>query len=189
MMSRTSSAAPFGPDNLRQNLAGSFTARARGLFAPEFVLLGPGGEEFGRLCLGGIGDAQVRAEGFMAAFETSERRYSMAADGREILTAHPKGHSTDELEIFCDGRTYEAQISPFRNLALALQPSGEKIARLSGGLTGRSYEARFAAEDRCALPMAVFLLWRIVATRRHAYRAGGAMKSIPEKLAPRCITG
>ena len=94
-MSCTPSAVPFWPYNLRQNLAGSFTARARGLFAPEFVLLGPGEEEFGRLCSGGIGDAQVRAEGFVAAFETSGRRYSMAADGREILTAHPKGHSTE----------------------------------------------------------------------------------------------
>src|SRR5919202_802811 len=175
MMSRTPSAAPFWPYNLGQNLPGSFTARARGLFAPEFVLLGPGEEEFGRLRLGGIGDAQVRAEGFVAAFETSGRRYSMTADGREILTAHPKGHSTDELEIFCDGRTYEAQISPFRNLALASQLGGEKAACLSGGLTGRSYEALFAAKDRCALSMAVFLLWRIVATRRHAYRAGGAL--------------
>jgi hypothetical protein len=175
MMSRTPSAAPFWAYNLQQNLAGSFTARARGLFAPEFVLLGPGGEEFGRLCLGGIGDAQVRAEGFVAAFETSGRHYSMAADGRGILVAHPKGHSTGELEIFCDGRTYEAQISPFRNMALASQLGGEKAACLSGGLTGRSYEALFAAKDKCALPMAVFLLWRIVATRRHAYRAGGAM--------------
>jgi hypothetical protein len=175
MMSRTPSAAPFWAYNLQQNLAGSFTARARGLFAPEFVLLGPGGEEFGRLCLGGIGDAQVRAEGFVAAFETSGRHYSMAADGRGILAAHPKGHSTDDLEIFCDGRTYEAQISPFRNMALASQLGGEKAACLSGGLTGRSYEALFAAKDRCALPMAGFLLWRIVATRRHAYRAGGAM--------------
>jgi len=37
-MSRMPSAAPFWPYNLRQNLAGSFTACARGLFAPEFVL-------------------------------------------------------------------------------------------------------------------------------------------------------
>jgi hypothetical protein len=175
MMSRTPSAASFWGYDLRQNLAGSFTARARGLFAPEFVLLGSGGEEFGTLHLSGIGDAQFRAEGFVAAFETSGRRYSMAADGRETLAAHPKGHSRNELEIFCGGRTYEAQISPFRNLAVASQPGAERTTRLSGGLTGRSYEAHFAAEDRGALPVAVFLLWRIVATRRHAYRAGGAM--------------
>lgn len=175
MMSRTPSAASFCGYNLRQDLAGSFTARARGLFAPEFVLLGPGGEEFGRLRLGRTGDAQFRAEGIAAAFEASGRRYSMVADGREILAAHPKGHSSNELGISCGGRTYEAQISPFRNLVVASQPSGEKTARLSGGLTGRSYEALFAAEDRCALPLAVFLLWRIVAGRRRAYRAGGAM--------------
>ena len=174
-MNRMTSAAPFWPYNLRQNLAGSFTARARGLFAPEFVLLGPGEEEFGRLCSGGIGDAQVRAEGFVAAFETSGRRYSMAADGREILAAHPKGHSSNELEIFCGGRTYEAQIRPCHNLALASHPGAERTTRLSGGLTGRRYEAFFAAEGRSALPVAVFLLWRIVATRRHAYRAGGAL--------------
>ncbi|MBV9454502.1 MAG: hypothetical protein JOZ19_10340 [Rubrobacter sp.] len=175
MMSCTPSTATFWGHKLQQNLAGSFTARSSGFFASELSLLTLGVEEFGTLRLGRMGDAQFQAESFVAAFETSGKRYSMGVDGREILAAHSKGYSTDKLEIFCGDQTYEAQISPFRNLALASQPAGEKTAHLSGGLTGRSYEVLFAAEDRCALSVAVFLLWRIVAARRHAYRAGGAM--------------
>lgn len=174
-MSRTLSAATFWGYNLRQKLAGSFTARSGSLLTSEFILLTLGGEEFGTLRLGGLGDAQFQAEGFVAAFEASGRCHCAAMDSRKMLAAYPKGYSTHKLEIFCGDQTYEAQISPFRNLALASQPSGETTAHLSGGLTGRSYEALFATEDSCALPVAVFLLWRIVATRRHGYRAGGAM--------------
>lgn len=179
-MGRAPRAASFWGYDLRRDLGGSFTARARGLFAPEFALLGPSGEEFGRLCLGGILDAEFRSGDLVAAFEASGRRYRMVADGKEVLAASPKRRSADNLEISCGGRTYEAQISPFRNLAVASYPGGERAARLSGGLTGRSYEALFAAEDGCALPVAVFLLWRIVANRRRAYRTwnpaeGGAM--------------
>ncbi len=46
------------------------------------------------------------------------------------------------------------------------------LAGHSGGLTGRSYEALFATEDGCTLPVAVFLLWHVAANRRRAYRAG-----------------
>ena len=104
----------------------------------------------------------------------------MVADGKEVLTASPKGRSVDNLQISCGGQTYEAQISSFRNLAVASRSGGERAARLSGGLTGRSYEALFAPEDGCALPVAVFLLWRVTTSRRRAYRTwnptkGGAM--------------
>ena len=159
--------------DLRQDLGGSFTARARGLFAPEFVLLDSGGEEFGRLRLGGVPGAEFRAGDLVAMFEASGKRYRMVVDGREVLAAGPKERSTDELEISCEGRTYEAQISLFRNLAVASQAGGERVVRLSGGLTGRSYEALLADEDGCALPVAVFLLWRVVTDRRRAYRVGG----------------
>jgi hypothetical protein len=41
---------------------------------------------------------------------------------------------------------------------------------------GRSYEALFAAEDRCVLLVAIFLLWHVATNRRRAYRRrGGAM--------------
>ena len=172
-MGRAPRAASFWGYDLRQDLGGSFIARACGLFAPEFALLGPSGEEFGRLCLGGIPDAEFRSGDLVAAFEASGRRYRMVADSKEVLAASPKGRSVDNLEISCGGRTYEAQISPFRNLAVASRPGGERAAHLSGGLTGRSYEVLFDAEEGCALPLAVFLLWRVVADRRRAYRVGG----------------
>ncbi len=44
---------------------------------------------------------------------------------------------------------------------------------LSGGLTGRSYEVLFSAEDERPLLVVVFLLWHVVANRRRAYRIGG----------------
>ena len=172
-MGHASRATSLWGYDLRQDLGGFFTARARGLLAPEFVLLGPGEEEFGRLRLGGASGAEFRAGDFVAAFEASGRRYRVVADGREVLFAGPKGRSVDELEVSCGGRTYEAHISLFRNLAVASQPGGGRAARLSGDLTGRSYEVLIAAEDECALPVAVFLLWRVVANRRRAYRAGG----------------
>ncbi len=95
----------------------------------------------------------------------------MIASGEEVLVAGPKERSIDELEISCGGRKYEARIGLLRNLAVAHHvPDGQRAARLSGGLMGRSYEALFAAEDECAL--AVFLLWHVAANRRRAYQAG-----------------
>lgn len=172
-MSRTPEAtAPW--DSLRQDLAGSFTARARGLFATAFVLLGPNGEEFGRLRLRGSPEAEFRSGSYVVTtFEASKRRYRMIAGGRELLVAAPKGRAIDELEISCGGQTYEAHFSFFRNFAVASYPGGEGAARLSGGFTGRSYEALFAGEDLCALPVAIFLLWRVAANRRRAYVRGG----------------
>ncbi len=97
----------------------------------------------------------------------------MVANGEEMLAAGPKGQTIDELEISCGGRTYEARISFLRSLAVAYYATGsERAVRLSGGLTGRSYEGLFAAEDDCALPVAIFLLWHVAANRRCAYRAG-----------------
>lgn len=96
----------------------------------------------------------------------------MVADGEEVLTARLKGRSIGELEISCYGQTYEARINLFRNHAVASYPGGERAVRLSGGLTGRNYEALFATADGCALPVAVFLLWHTVTNRRRAYRMG-----------------
>ena len=161
---------------LRHNLGGSFIARARGLLAMEFVLLGPAGKEFGRLRLGVTSGAEFRSGNHVVTFETSERRYRMVAEGSEVLIAGPKGPSIDELEISCGGQTYEAQISFLRNFAVASYPGGERVVRLLGGLAGRSYEARFAAEEGGALPVAVFLLWHVATNRRRAFRANSLLK-------------
>lgn len=174
-MSRAPKAASLW-DILRQDLEGSFTARARGLLATEFVLLGPDGREFGRLRLDGGSSAELWSENLVAAFEASGRRYRMIADGEEVLVAGPKGRFIDDLEISCGSCTYEAHVSLLRNLALASYPGGGRATHLSGGLMGRSYEALFAAEDRCVLLVAIFLLWHVATNRRRAYRRrGGAM--------------
>ncbi len=158
--------------NLRQTLGSFFTARARGLLATEFVLLDSGGEEFGRLCLSRVTSAEFTCGSSVATFEASGGRYRMIADGEEVLVAGPKERTIDELEISCGGRTYEARIGFLRNLAVARHAhDGERTAHLSGGLVGRSYEATFA-DDGGALPVAVFLLWHVVANRRRADRAG-----------------
>jgi hypothetical protein len=162
----------FSWELLRRDLGGSFTARARGLLASEFDLLNPGGQKFGRLLLRGLSAAKFQSGDYSAAFETAGRRYRMVADGEEVLTAGLRERSINELEISCDEQIYEARINLFRNLALASYPGDERAVRLSGGLTGRSYEVFLAAEDGCALPVAVFLLWRIVEHRRRAYRMG-----------------
>jgi hypothetical protein len=157
---------------LRRNLGGFFTARARGLLATEFTLLDPEGKEFGRLRLVGSSGAELRSGNHIATFEASEERYRMVAGNNEVLTAAPKGLSIDKLEVYCDNQTYEAQVSFFRNLAVASHVGDARKVRVSGDLTGRNYETLFAAEDRCALPVAVFLLWHVATNRRGAFRAG-----------------
>ncbi len=92
--------------------------------------------------------------------------------GGEVLTANTRRRLTGELEICCEGQTYGARTSLLRNLAIALYPGGERAVRLSGSLTGRSYDALFAADDGGALPVAIFLLWYLAANRRRAYRMG-----------------
>jgi hypothetical protein len=164
--------AAFSWELLQRDLGGSFTARARGLLASEFDLLNPGGQKFGRLLLRGLSAAKFQSGDYSAAFETAGRRYRMVADGEEVLTAGLRGRSINELEISCDEQIYEARINLFRNLAVASYPGSERVIRLSGGLTGRSYEGFFATEDGCTLPVAVFLLWHTVAHRRRAYRMG-----------------
>jgi hypothetical protein len=172
-MNRTPRGTSSWGYDLWRSLGGSFTARARGLLAAEFALLGPGAEEFGCLRLSGISSAEFRSGSYTATFEASGRRYRLVADGEEVLAAGPKERSIDELEISCGDQSYEARVSFFRNRAVASRPGGESVACLSGGLTGRSYQVFFATEDGCAFPIAVFLLWHVVANRRRAYRAGG----------------
>ena len=156
--------------DLQQNLGGSFTARARGLPAAKFALRGPKGENLGQLRLRGPSLAEFESGDHAATLKRSGRSYRIIADGEEVLSATPKGRSIEELEISCGGRTYEAKASFFRNLAVASYPGGERVVRLSGGLTSRSYEVLFAAEDACALPVTVFLLWHVASNRRRAYR-------------------
>ena len=155
---------------LRQVPGGSFTARARGLLKPEFILLDPNGREFGRLQLRGASGAELRLGDRVVAFETSGRSYRMVVDDEEVLVAAPKGWSGGELQVSCGGQSYEARADLLRNLAVAsYREGGERALHLSGGLLGRDYEALLTPGDRCAFPIAVFLLWYVAANRRRAY--------------------
>ena len=165
-------------DLLRQSLDGAFAARADGLLAYRFALLDRNGREFGRLRLTGASVAELRLGGYAATFETSKRRLRMVTDGEEVLVGTPKMRSIDELILTSGERTYDASFSFFRNRAIASRPDGKDAARLSGGTTGRSYEAAFDTGDERALPVAVFILWHLTMNRRLAYLTGAASKGV-----------
>jgi hypothetical protein len=158
---------------LLETLQGSFTARARGFFASDFALLDPGGREVGRLRVHGPEGARLEAGSLAVGIEhTAPHRYAMLAGAAQILSAET-ADSPDAMRIRYAERAYEANLSLLRNTAEALSPAGDSAARVTGGLTNRRYEVTFDAEDERSLPVAVFLLYRLVAFRRGAYRAGG----------------
>lgn len=154
---------------LGETLAGSFAARARGLLASDFAILDRKGDEVGRLLIHGPEGAELEAGGLESRIERVARsRYTMLSGGTEILTAGP---ASGTLEIRCLGRRYDASVSLLRNTAEAVT-GGEVAVRITGGLTNRRYEAAFDVDDEGSLPAAFFLLYRTVALRREAYRAG-----------------
>ena len=154
---------------LGETLAGSFAARARGLLASEFAIMDRGGEEVGRLRIHGREGAELEAGALEARIERLARPgYTMVSGGTQILTAESAGASP---EIRCLERLYEVRLSLLRNTAEAGPPGGEVVARTTGGLTNRSYEAAFDVDEVCSLPVAFFLLYRTVSLRREAYRA------------------
>ena len=169
-----SSSSSWGYD-LRQDLGGSFTARARSLSAAEFVLLDPDGEEFGRVRLNEASGVKFRFGGCLVVFEASGEHYWVVVDGLEVLAVGSKGWSGAELEISCDDQSDEGRVSFLRNLAIASPSDGETVLRLSRDLTGRRYDVLFSADDECALLVAVFLLSHVVANRGRVYRVGGGM--------------
>src|ERR671921_1160500 len=127
-MGRASRAAsPSWGYDLRQTLAGYFTAHARGLLARKFALLTSNGEEFGRLYLSWPSRAEFTYGSRVAAFEASGRHYRMVANGEEVIVAGPKERWIDALVISCAYQSYEARISFLHNLALAHHvPGGER---------------------------------------------------------------
>ena len=157
---------------LLEALAGSFSARARGLLASEFVLLNHSGEEFGRLRIDYPTGAELEAENLRAAIERAPYGgHRMLSGDEETLVAEPL-ETADILEVRCGGRRYESHLSLLRNTAVARSSGGEEAARVTGGLTNRAYKAVFDAEDEGSLPVAVFLLYYTAALRSRAYRTG-----------------
>jgi hypothetical protein len=154
---------------LGETLEGSFAARARGLLAPEFAILGKEGEEIGRLEIHGVEGAELGAGNLEARIERSASSgYTMLTDGAEILAAEPLG-AWSAPEIVCLDSLYRGRLSLLRNKAEA-GPAGKRATvRITGGLTHRKYEAVFDAGDEGSLPVALFLLYLTVALRRKAY--------------------
>jgi hypothetical protein len=156
--------------SLGEILAGSLTARARGAFASEFALLDRENGEIGRLEIFGPSGAELGAGGVEARIEhVPPARYRMLSSGAEILTS--TGSATSP-EIRCLGRPYTARLSLLRNRAEAGPAGDEEVVRIAGGLTNRKYAVYFETGEEGSLPVALFLLYRIVALRREAYRAG-----------------
>lgn len=157
--------------DLQGRLAGSFTARSRGFLGNEFAFSN-GGEELGRLKIMGLQGAEFTAGDLEAVVErTADSRYVMLAGGEEVLRARPSRASANDLEIWCGDRTYTAAVGLLRNAAVARDRAGGETVRLAGNITGRGYGADIDAEDGCALPVAVLLLYHTASLRRHAYRA------------------
>ena len=156
-------------NSLRESLAGSFMAHARGLTAKSFVLVRPGGGEFGRLDLDGTAGVDLSAGGVRAEIrENAKRGYRMTSGGSEVLTAERERGSADRIRVSCGGKVYRVRTSFLRNRAMAVSAGGE-VARLNGNLSGRSYKAVFEAEDGGAVAVALFLLYHTAAHRRRAY--------------------
>jgi hypothetical protein len=162
--------APWSP--LQEHLAGYFAARARGLLASEFALSNRDGEEFGRLKIHGPEGAEFESSNPKAAIERTARScYRMLTGDVETLVAQPAG-SLGALQVRRGNRLYETYLDLLRNDAVACSSGGEEVAHVAGGLTNLSYEASFDAGEEGSLPVAVFLLYRIVALRRRAFLAG-----------------
>ena len=159
---------------LQEALAGSFSARARGLFAADLALLDPNGREIGRLKVHGPEGAELEAGELRARIErTAPRSYVMLAGGARVLSVETAAGSPGATHIRRAERVYEVRLALLRNTAEALSPAGERAARVVGGLTNRRYEVAFDADDAGTLPVAVFLLYHLVVLRRGAYRVGG----------------
>jgi hypothetical protein len=161
--------------SLGETLAGSFAARARGSLVrtSEFVIQDRQGRRIGGLEIHGPEGAQLRAGDLEARIERpAPSRYAMLAGGKRILAAEPVG-SLSTPEIRCFGRLYGGRLSLLRNKAEAAS-SGEAVkVRIAGGLTNRNYEAAFDAGDEGSLPVAIFLLYLLIALRRGAYLTAG----------------
>ena len=158
-------------EDLARTLGGSFAARARGLIAPELILLTRAGEPFGRLTAGEAGKTLLQAGDLASWIEPrTDETYRMTTGDEETLTAEITGPATT-LTLRSGERAYEAGISLLRNSAVAHSSDGKEAARVSGGLTNRRYRAAFDPQDPASLPAAIFLLHHAFTLRRRAFRA------------------
>ncbi len=155
---------------LGESLSGYLSARGRGLLASDFALLDREGDEVGRLEIHGPQGAELSATGLEAQIERiTPTRHRMLSSGAEILTSTGV---TTAPEIRCLEATYQTTLSLLRNTAEARPAKEQATVRIKGGLTNRHYEVFFETDRAGPLPVALFLLYRIVTLRRGAYRTG-----------------
>lgn len=170
MPTKSENASPAW-QTLAESLGGSFTAHTRGLFNPELVLLDRTGDPFGRLAPRGAGGATLTAGDAEARIErTNTPGYEMTSKGVSLLTAETSGPATTP-GIRTANQAYETRISLLRNRATAQTTEDRTTARISGGLSNRRYRTTFDPEDPAALPVALFLLYRLNTLRSRAYQA------------------
>ena len=156
--------------HLGGTLAGRLTARARGLLASEFVLLDSEGTQIGKLDIQGPAGADLTAGDVEARIERSGRAgYAMLSSGEVILTSTADPTSP---EITSHNHPYKTSLSLLRNKAEAGPKDHTTTIRIKGGLTNRTYEAAFDPGDDSSLPVAFFLLYRLVFQRSRAYVSG-----------------
>jgi hypothetical protein len=166
---------------LREDLAGYFAARARGLLAPELALTRRDGEGFGRLRAHGPEDAEIEAGDLRATIEgAGPSRHRMLTGSAEVLVAKTAG-AANALDVRCGGRVYEVRLGLLRNDAVARSPDGVESARVAGGLTNRGYKVSFDAGDEGSLPVAFFILYRLVALRSRALLTGAEEGGTPSQ--------
>jgi hypothetical protein len=169
--------APWG--SLRESLAGYLAARARGPLTSEFVLSSRDGGEIGRLRVHGPQGADLETGDITAAIERGAgSRYTMLDGEGRVFLEETAGSGTATEVRYAD-RVYEARLALLRNAAVARSQGGREAARVAGGLTNRSYEVFFDAGEEGALPLAFFLLYRIVALRRRAFLADAGEGEAP----------
>jgi hypothetical protein len=153
---------------LRETLDGRFTARA--LLASEFVLLDREGARIGELDIHGPAGANLRAGDVEARIDRVGRSgYAMQSSGEEILTS--TGDPTSP-GITSYNHPHKTSLSLLRNKAEAGPAEQATTVRIKGGLTNRNYEASFEKDNEYSLPVALFLLYRLVSLRREAYVTG-----------------
>ena len=168
-MQRDQDPTPWG--RLGEDLSGYFAARARGLLASDFVLLDRDNGEFGHLEIQGPQGAETRSTGGLEARieRVTPTRHRMLSGDAEVLSSTGAATSPERR---CLGVPYHAALSLLRNRAEAGPARAQATVRIKGGLTNRNYEAFFETGEAGPLPVALFLLYRIVTLRREAYRAG-----------------
>lgn len=166
----TSTTLPSPWNTLQSDLAGFFTARRRGLLAPEHLLIDRSGTEFGRLAPDGSGGTRLTAGALEASIEHAAKTgYRIRSGDVTLLAATLEGRSANISRIECAEQTYSARVSLFRNTAVGYV-EGVEVIRLTGGFAGHGYEAVFDINTGGALLVAMILLYHTSTLRRGVYR-------------------